>query len=123
MIDCQCEECRNERDRTFNWTGHEARMINARQKREEFRAKMADLGRSEETTFSSKVLEAYDLVHCPELRDSVLTTLQAIMTETEIRQGLHTGMLQVGWITQYGAGCIVDALRNKGYEITTINQK
>lgn len=42
--------------------------IQACQKREEFRAKMADLGRAEETNFNSKVLEAYDLIHCPELR-------------------------------------------------------
>lgn len=39
-----------------------------RQKREEFRAKFAAVGHSEETVFSSRVLEAYDLVHCPELR-------------------------------------------------------
>jgi len=55
------------------WESGELRMdqekINARKKREEFRAKLADLGRSEETAFSSKVLEAYDLVHCPELRE------------------------------------------------------
>lgn len=47
-------------------------MNESSEKREEFRAKLADLGRSEETVFSSKVLEAYDRVHCPELREKEL---------------------------------------------------
>jgi len=45
-------------------------MNEARQKREEFRANLAK-SYPEETTFSSKVLEAYDKVHCPELRTIV----------------------------------------------------
>jgi hypothetical protein len=109
------------------WKSGELKMdqeeINARKKREEFRSKLADLGRSEETVFSSKVLEAYDLVHCPDLRNPILKALQSLMTETEVRMGRDAGTEHSGWITQYGAGCIIDGLRNQGYEIVKINQK
>lgn len=120
MNECQCEECKNERARTFNWTAHEARMLKARQKREEFRAKLAELEEAEHTTFSSKVLEAYDLVHCPELRDKIRKAIQSIMVETECRQGMYQGMLYTGYFTEYGAGCIIDGLKNKGYKIVPI---
>lgn len=76
--DCNCHHCTTEREKeeNKNWTELVKRenargnnkMNEARQKREEFRAKLAEAGFPEHTTYSSKVLEAYDKVHCPELR-------------------------------------------------------
>lgn len=43
-------------------------MKQSRIDREKFRQALSDLGHPEATIYSSWVLEAYDKVHCPELR-------------------------------------------------------
>lgn len=45
--------------------------------------------------------------------DTLLGDLKEVMVETA-----HRNEAYAGYLTQYGAGCIVEHLRNRGYKIT-----
>ena len=47
----------------------------------------------------------------------VILALCAIMTEIEVRQGPDYGKLYVAYPSQYGASCLIDGLKVKGYKI------
>lgn len=69
-----------------------------------------------------QALEAMGLIKFKEPdMPPVMKALCAIMTETEVRQGPDYGKLTTGQISQYGAGCIIDVLRAKGFEIVKSN--
>jgi hypothetical protein len=69
-----------------------------------------------------QALEAMGLIKFkePDL-PPVMQALCAIMTEIEVRQGPDKCKEQVGYVSQYGAGCLIDGLRQKGYEIVKSN--
>lgn len=56
----------------------------------------------------------------PQLTPEVLKVLRAIMIETEVRQGPDYGKLYASYPSLYGAGCLIDGLRNKGFQITKL---
>lgn len=58
----------------------------------------------------------------PELSKE-MQAICAIMIEIEVRSGPDYDKKYVAYPSEYGAGCLIDGLRNKGYEIVKINQK
>jgi hypothetical protein len=72
-----------------------------------------------------QALEALGLIKFKEEEtiNLVMKALCAIMIETEVRSGPNYGVLYTAYPSEFGAGCLIDGLRNKGYEIVKINQK
>ena len=74
-----------------------------------------------------QALEALGLIKWKEHEGSRLSkemeAICAIMIETEVRSGPDYDKKYVAYPSAYGAGCLIDGLRNKGYEIVKINQK
>lgn len=70
-----------------------------------------------------QALEAIGLIKFKEKLSKEMEAICAIMIEIEVRSGPDYDKKYVAYPSVYGAGCLIDGLRNKGYEIVKINQK